>query len=310
MASPPAPGPPRLRRSLHFVPGANPKMLRKALELPADGLILDLEDAVTPENKDRAREVIAEWLSSVDFGRRERVVRINQLGTPWGVADLEVTMRAPPDAYLVPKIGSRQELLEIDAHLTRLESERGHPENAVRLIVLATETPEGLLNIRELARAPRVDALTWGAEDLAVAIGARRNRNRDGSYLEIFRYARHMGLLSATAAGIQPIDGVWADFRDLEGLRRESLEAAEMGFTGKLTIHPAQIEVVNAAFTPSPEEVAESRELLEAFEENRRAGRMAFSFKGQMVDAPHFARARRILERADQVRSASAGSPA
>jgi citrate lyase subunit beta/citryl-CoA lyase len=276
-------------------------MLRRALELAADALILDLEDAVTPEDKDSAREVVAGWLGSVDFGRRERIVRINPLATPWGAADLEATMRPPPDAYLVPKIGSRAELLEIDARLARLESQHGHPAKGVRLIVLATETPEGLLDIRELARAPRVDGLAWGAEDLSVAIGARRNRGPDGRYLEIFRYARHMTLLAATAAGIQPIDAVWVDFHDLDGLRRESLEAAEMGFTGKLTIHPAQIEVVNAAFTPSPEEVAESRELLEAFEENRRAGRMAFSFKGEMVDAPHLARARRTLERAEQL---------
>jgi citrate lyase subunit beta/citryl-CoA lyase len=285
-------------------------MLRKALELPADGLILDLEDAVTPDDKEAARQTIAGWLGSVDFGRQERIVRINPLDSPWGAADLEATMRTPPDAYLIPKISTREELLEIDAHLTRLESEHDHPAGAVRLIVLATETPEGLLNIRELARAPRVDALTWGAEDLSVAIGAQTNRDQSGTYLEIFRYARHMALLAASAARIQPIDGVWVEFRDLDGLRCESLEAARMGFTGKLTIHPAQIQVVNAAFTPSPEEVAESRELVEAFEENRRAGRMAFSFKGRMVDAPHLDRARRILDRAEQLRAGGAPRPA
>ena len=294
----PPDSPLRLRRAAHFVPGANEKMLGKALELPADALVLDLEDAVTPDNKDAARETIARWLDEVDFGRQQRFVRMNSLDTPWGEPDLEATMRAPPDAYLVPKASGAADLERIDAVLLGLEREYGHPEGGVELVVIATETPDGLLHIRDLAGGPRVSGLTWGAEDLSAALGATRNRDASGAYLEIFRHARHMTLIAACAAGVQPIDGVYVDVRDLDGLRRECREAAQLGFTGKLTIHPAQVEIVNEAFTPTPDEIEESRALLEAFAEHERQGVMAFNFRGRMVDAPHFARARNLLERA------------
>jgi citrate lyase subunit beta/citryl-CoA lyase len=290
----------RLRRAVHFVPGANEKMLQKSLALPADSLVLDLEDAVTPENKDSARETVTRWLKQVNFGRQERMVRMNPLDTPWGVRDLEVTMQGRPDSYLVPKVRTKDDLFRIDTILSRMEREYGYPPGEVKLVVLATETPQGLLNIRDFGSCPRVDALSWGAEDLSAAIGARRNRDEHGQFLEVFRYARIMTLLAATAAGVQPLDTVFVDIRDSEGLRRECQEGAWMGFTGKITIHPSQIEIVNEVFSPSPEDIAESKELLAAFEENRKAGRMAFSFKGQMVDVPHLTRARTILERARQ----------
>ncbi len=289
-----------LRRALHFVPGANEKFLRKSLTLPADTLILDLEDAVAPEHKDAARATVSDWLREIDFGQQERMVRINPLDTPWGTRDLEVTMEARPDAYLVPKVRGPGDLQEIDALLSRIESERGHPAGGVKLVVLATETAAGLLSIREVALCPRVDALTWGPEDLAAAVGARRNRDEQGQYLELFRYARSMTLLAAANASVQPVDTVYVDVRDHEGFRRECQEAAWMGFTGKLTLHPDQIPVVNEVFTPSAQEIAESQELLAAFEQSRKAGRGAFRFRGQMVDAPHLARARTILERALQ----------
>ncbi len=288
----------RLRRAVHFVPGANEKMLQKSLALPADSLVLDLEDSVTPEQKDAARETVTSWLKHVNFGRQERMVRMNPLDTPWGVADLEITMRGRPDSYLVPKVRTKDDLLQVDIILSRMEREYGYPPGKVKLVVIATETPQGLLNIRDFGYCPRVDALSWGAEDLSAAIGARRNRDEHGLFLEVFRYARVMTLLAATAAGVQPIDTVFVDINDTEGLRRECVEGAWMGFTGKITIHPSQIEVVNAVFTPSAEEIAESQELLAAFEEHRKAGKMAFSFKGQMVDVPHLTRARTIIERA------------
>ena len=287
---------PRLRRSAHFVPGASQRMLEKSLGFAADGLVLDLEDAVTPENKDSARETVTRWLAEVDFGRQERIVRINPLDSPWGRADLEQTMEASPDAYVVPKLRNREEVHEIDALVTALEKRHGHEVGSVKLILLGTETPQGVMNIGTLCDRPRVDALTWGAEDLSAAIGARRNRDERGELLEVFRYCRVMTLLAATAAGVQPLDTVYVDVRDLDGLRRDCREGAWMGFTGKITIHPDQIPIVNEAFTPSSDEIAESRELIAAFEENRSQGRMAFSFKGQMVDVPHLERARRILE--------------
>lgn len=288
----------RLRRAVHFVPGANEKMLQKSLALPADSLVLDLEDAVTPENKDSARVTVTRWLKDVDFGRQERMVRMNPLDTPWGVKDLEVTMQGKPDSYLVPKVRTKDDLLKIDTIISRMEREYGHPPGEVKLVVLATETPQGLLNIRDFGACPRVDSLSWGAEDLSASIGARRNRDEHGQFLEVFRYARIMTLLAATAADVQPLDTVFVDIKDTEGLRRDCLEGAWMGFTGKITIHPSQIEVVNEIFTPSAGEIAESQELLAAFAENQKAGKMAFSFKGQMVDVPHLTRARTILERA------------
>ena len=290
----------RARRSLHFVPGANARMLDKALACSADGLILDLEDSVPLDAKESARGAVARWLAERDFGSLERIVRINALDTPFAQADLAATLPQRPNAYLVPKVNGPEELAALDAELARLEQQHGLPARGVALIPIATETPQGLLRIAEIARAPRVAALTWGAEDLSAALGARASRDAQGRYLDVFRHARTMALLAAAAAGVDAIDGVYVDIRDLDGLAREAHDAAQQGFAGKMTIHPDQIPVVNGAFTPSAEDVAESRALLEAFERERAAGRLAFRFRGQMVDAPHLARARRVLARAAQ----------
>ena len=285
-----------IRRAAHFVPGANEKMLNKSLETAADALILDLEDAVTPENKDSARVTVSDWLEHVDFGRQERVVRVNPLGSPWFERDVEETMGHPPDSYLIPKVNNANEVAEIDATIREHERSFGHTEGAVKLQILGTETPQGFLNIGDLAANPRVDALTWGAEDLSAAIGSRANRNPDGSYLPIFEHARVMCLLAATAWDKQPLDTVFVDFNDPSGLRSECLESANMGYTGKITIHPNQIEIVNECFTPSPAEVSEAKELLDLFAAKEAEGVMAFSFKGQMVDVPHLTRAKKIVE--------------
>lgn len=290
----------RLRRAVHFVPGGNERMLAKALTLEADALVLDLEDAVTPERKDEVRGEVLRWLRDVDFGRQERMVRMNPLESAWGVADLELTMQCPPDCYMVPKVATLADVIAVDEALTGLERRYGHPEGAVRLLLVATEVPQAVLNIAELPRCDRVTAITWGAEDLSAALGSRRNREPDGTYLEVFRYCRSVTLLAAAAAGVQPVDGVFVDFRDEAAFRRDCEIGAAMGYTGKVTIHPSQIPIVNEYFTPSPNEVAEAQELLAAFEENRAKGRMAFSFKGEMVDVPHLERARTIVERARQ----------
>lgn len=295
----------RLRRSLHFVPGANERMLDKALGLAADTLILDLEDAVTPERKDEAREVVAGWLRDVDFGRQERCVRMNPIDSPWGRQDLESTMEEPPDSFLVPKVRSLDDVLEIDRCVSDLEQRFGHEPGLVRLILIGTETPQGVLNLPQLPHCQRVDGLSWGAEDLSAALGAKANRDQEGSYLEVFRHCRTMTLLSAAAAGVEPFDTVFVDIHNEEGLRRECREAAAMGFVGKITIHPRQIPIVNELFTPSEVEVERASELIAAFEENRKAGRMAFSFRGQMVDVPHLERARKILERAERAHEGS-----
>jgi len=285
-----------IRRAAHFVPGANQKMLDKSLATEADALILDLEDAVTPENKDSARTTVATWLEQIEFGRQEKVVRVNPIGSPWFQQDIEETMVHPPDSYLIPKVNNANEISQIDELIRENEKLHGHLDGSTKLLILGTETPQGFLNIGDLAANPRVDALTWGAEDLSAAIGSRGNRNPDGSYLPIFEHARVMCLLAATAWEKQPLDTVFVDFNDAEGLRAECLQSAAMGYTGKITIHPNQIEIVNESFTPSAEEVSEARELLELFAEKEAEGLMAFSFKGQMVDVPHLTRAKKIVE--------------
>ena len=290
-----------MRRSLHFVPGGNEKMIRKALTLPADGLILDLEDAVTPDRKAATRPIVRRWLETLDFGPRERWVRMNPIFSEHAVADLEETIAGRPDGYVVPKPGCAADIREIVRILDRLEQRHGIPTGTTRLTLIATETPEGLLNIREIATAtPRTVAISWGVEDLGAAMGLGRVRDAEGRYLDIPRYARVMCAVAAAAAGVEAIDTVFTDIADLGGLRRECEDGVAMGFTGKISIHPGQIPVINEVFTPPKETVAEARELIAAFEEHARRGVYAFTFKGQMVDAPHLTRARKLLARAGE----------
>ncbi len=290
-----------LRRSLHFVPGGNEKMIAKALTLPADGLILDLEDAVPPERKAATRPIVRQWLEKLDFGGRERWIRMNPLASGLGGADLAETIAGRPDGYVVPKPGSAAEVRAVAEELDRLEPRHGVGHGATRLVLIATETPAGLLNIKEIAAAsPRVVAVAWGVEDLGAAMGLGRVRDAEGRYLDIPRHARVMCAVAAAAAGVEAIDTVYTDIADLAGLRRECEEAVQMGFTGKISIHPSQIAMINAAFVPSPEEVAEARALVAAFAEASQRGVYAFTFRGRMVDAPHLHRARKILGRAGE----------
>jgi citrate lyase beta subunit len=289
----------RRRRSLHFVPGGNERMIARALTLPADGLILDLEDAVAPDLKEATRPVVLRWLSELDFGGRERWVRMNPIATGLGVADLEATIAGRPEGYVVPKPRHAGDVRQIAEVLDRLEHKHGIAQGATRLVLIATETPEGLLNIREVSTAsPRIVAVSWGIEDLSAAMGLPRVRDAQNRYLDIPRYARVMCSVVASAAGVEAIDTVYTDIADLEGLRRECDDGVAMGFSGKISIHPSQIEVINAAFTPVAAVVEEARELVAAFEAHRQRGVYAFRFKGQMVDAPHLTRALKIIARA------------
>jgi citrate lyase subunit beta/citryl-CoA lyase len=289
----------RRRRSVHFVPGGQDKMMARALTLPADGLILDLEDAVPPDRKVATRPIVAQWLRDLDFGGRERWVRMNPLATGLGQADLEETIAARPDGYMVPKPNRAADVREIAQALDRLEHRHGIANGSTKLLLIATETPEGLLNIRETSTAsPRIAAAAWGVEDLGAAMGLGRVRDAEGRFLDIPRHARVMCAVAAAAAGIQAIDTVFTDIADLDGLRRECHEGVAMGFAGKISIHPSQIPVINAAFTPSADEVEDARALVQAFADHARQGIYAFRFKGQMVDAPHLTRAHKLLARA------------
>ena len=291
----------RRRRSIHFVPGGNERMMARALTLPADGLILDLEDAVAPDLKAATRPVVRGWLESLDFGPRERWVRMNPLATGFGRADLEETIAGRPDGYVVPKPRNPGDVREVAQILDGLEHRHGVPNGATKLLVIATETPEGLLDIHACTRASsRIVAVSWGIEDLGAAMGLGRVRDREGKYLDIPRYARTMCAVAASAAGVEWIDTVYTDIADLDGLRRECEDAVDMGFTGKISIHPNQIALINTAFTPTPEVVSQARALVAAFEEHRARGVYAFRFNGQMVDAPHLAGALKVLARAGE----------
>jgi citrate lyase subunit beta/citryl-CoA lyase len=294
----------RRRRSLHFVPGGNERMIARALTLPADGLILDLEDAVAPDLKAATRPIVRGWLARLDFGPRERWVRMNPMATGLGRADLEETIAGRPDGYVVPKPRHAGDVRDVAQILDGLEHRHGIPHGTTKLLPIATETPEGLLNIHACATAtPRIVALSWGIEDLGAAMGLGRVRDRDGKYLDIPRHARTMCAVAAAAAGVEWLDTVYTDIADLEGLRRECEDGVAMGFTGKISIHPGQIAVINEAFTPGTDVVARARALVAAFAEHRARGVYAFRFDGQMVDAPHLAGALKILARAGEASS-------
>ncbi len=292
-----------MRRSLHFVPGGNEKMMHKALTLPADGLILDLEDSVPPPRKVATRAIVRGWLDSLDFGGRERWVRMNPVFSEWAEGDIDETIGGRPHGYMMPKPRAAADVRQVAAMLDRLEERHGVPAGSTRLLLIATETPEGLLNIKETAAAsPRVAAISWGIEDLSAAMGLPRTRDAEGRYLDIPRHARVMCAVAASAAGVEAIDTVFTDIHDLDGLRRECHEAVWMGFSGKTSIHPGQIAVINEVFTPSRAEAEEAVALIAAFEEHAQRGAGAFAWKGQMMDMPHLTRARKIADRARDAR--------
>jgi citrate lyase subunit beta/citryl-CoA lyase len=224
---------------------------------------------------------------------------MNPIFTEYAEADLAETIAGRPDGYVMPKPRRAEDVRRVTARLDALEQRHGLPFGSTRLVLIATETPEGLLNIKEIAAAsPRVAAVSWGIEDLSAAMGLPRTRDEEGRYLDIPRYARVMCAVAASAAGVEALDTVYTDIPDLDGLRRECLEGVAMGFSGKISIHPGQIEVINAAFTPSKADAEDAIALIAAFEEHARRGAGAFAWKGQMMDMPHLTRARKIAERA------------
>ena len=284
-------------RSMHFVPGPNERMLAKALASEADGLILDLEDAVPSTHKDNARELIADWLRVESFGSKKVFVRINPIDSEWGSADLQACVQTRLDGFVVPKVDRLKDLKRINQTIARGERDQGIEIGRIGIVPIATETALGALRIAQLTKASRLLAMTWGAEDLMCAIGAVRNRDALGNYFPLYEHCRNQTLLVATAADVPAIDTVFTNLRDLKGLESECRYSADLGFLGKMTIHPDQIDVVNAAFTPSVAIVAECERLIEAFEAARNEGINAIQFEGKMVDEPHYRRAQRILDR-------------
>ncbi len=283
----------RLRRSLLFVPGTTPERIAKAVATEADGIILDLEDAVAPGEKMRAREWVVAALRRVDFGRRERVVRVNPLDGPYGADDLAAVVPGTPDAVLFPKVGAPADVARLDQALTRLERAAGLEAGRVRVHLLI-ETVAGVLNAVEIARASsRTVALLFGAGDL---VRETRGRLVPARTSELF--ALSQVLLAARAAGLVALDTPYFELENPAGLEAHTRFAADLGYDGKAVIHPKQIEVVNRMFTPSAEAVAEARRVLAAYEEAAGQGSGALALDGRFIDAVHVTMARQTLERA------------
>jgi citrate lyase subunit beta / citryl-CoA lyase len=284
-------------RSWLFVPGDSEAKLAKATGFGADVVIVDLEDAVAPQAKVYARQTAGSWLDE-RAGSAQRWVRINALDTPLWREDLAAVMPAAPTGIMVPKAAGPEQLQTLAAELYELEGRFGIPTGTTRLLPLVSETPSAALGIAEYAKAqgPRLAGLTWGAEDLSAALGASRKRGEDGRWTDTFRLVRAMVLLAAHARGVAAIDTLHADFRDLEGLERVANESRADGFAGMLAIHPAQVEVINRAFTPTQAELEEARAIVAAFAANPDAG--ALQLDGRMIDQPHLEQARRLLARA------------
>ena len=287
-------------RSWLFAPGDSEKKMRKATDGNADIVIFDLEDAVAEEEKPKAREMICRFLQAQPEQNRRRLwVRVNPMDGPHTLADLAAVMPGCPGGIMLPKVYGRADVERLDHYLSALETANGIEQGATRVIVLVTETAEAMFTTGDYKGAPRVVALTWGAEDLADSIGASSNRNPDGSYSFTYELARSLCLLGAATADVAAIETIQGDFRDLEGLRQRAEKVRRDGYRGMLAIHPAQVDVINEAFTPSEEELAEAREIVDLFAANPGAG--TIGHKGAMLDRPHLARAKALLAAAGRL---------
>jgi citrate lyase subunit beta / citryl-CoA lyase len=306
-------------RSWLFVPGDSERKQAKAAASAADALILDLEDSVAPGRRGRAREQVQAFLRSRQPRGAQRLwVRVNGLASGELLDDLAAVMAGAPDGIVLPKISSVEEVLEVHHYLSALEQREQLARESTGLLVIATETPQAVLGLGRFAalRAggghpvagaepaagrqppfPRLVALTWGVEDLAAALGVREKGAADGTLTLTFDLARSLCVLAAAAAGVQAIDGVHAEFADGRGLARELERARRDGFTGKLAVHPDQVEPINAAFTPTESEISHARRIVAAFAASPDVG--VTSIDGKMVDRPHLLQAQRLLAAAE-----------
>ena len=273
----------RPRRSCLYMPGSNQRALEKAATLPADVLILDLEDAVAPDAKADARANIVAKLAEKPYGQREVIVRINALATEWGSDDLAAIVPAGADGVLVPKVNTAQDILDIDANLTALGADQ-----TLQLWVMM-ETPLSILHAEEIARCARttrLSALIVGTNDLALEIGSQMTPGR-----EAFQWALQKVVTAAKAHGITALDGVYNDFSDLEGLSAEALQGLVLGYDGKTLIHPTQIAVANQTFMPSEAALASAQAIVEAFAVPENSGKGVIKVNGKMVERLHLVQA-------------------
>lgn len=281
------------RRSLLFTPGDSIRKMRKVAQLNADTVILDLEDAVAVDQKEEAREKVATALSKIGFGRSECLVRINSPDTPWFEGDLEKIARQKLDGIVLPKMETADQLTQVDHFLSSFESANALSAGKIRLFALI-ETAAGILNVKEISQCSRrLDGLLFGAEDLAADLGATRTKTG----WEIF-HGRSAVITAAAAFRLAAIDTVFLDYNDLEGLEDEANYAKQLGFTGKMAIHPRQVEVINRVFSPSAVEIGGAERLVASYQSQIAAGSGAFTLDGHMVDRPMVKSAERLLERA------------
>jgi citrate lyase subunit beta/citryl-CoA lyase len=289
-------------RSLLFIPGDSEKKLGNGDRAGADALILDLEDSVLPENKARARGLTVEYLAGrPKIGRGAQLwVRINSLDSALALADLSAVVAAAPDGVMLPKAEGPADVARLSFYLEALEAQAGIAIGSTRVLPVATETAAAPFNLGaySAARLSRLIGLTWGSEDLATALGASTNRDASGEWAFTYRIVRSLTLMGARAAGVQPIDTLYADFRDEKGLYAASRASRAEGFTGRLAIHPAQVAAINESYMPSAEEIEHARRVVAAFETSPGSG--AVGLDGKMIDIPHLKQAQALIEQVAQ----------
>ena len=279
------------------MPADSERKLDKARDSDADALIIDLEDSVTPDAKPAAREQAARFLTENTDG--EYWVRINPLDTPDSLEDLKAVIPSAPAGVVLPKPEGARDANQLAKLLEVLEHDGGLDTGHTRILPIATERPAALFQMQDYADVtPRLDGLTWGAEDLSTALGATANRDDRGNWLPIYELARSHCRLAAAAAGVPAIDTVYTDFGNRDGLAQYASAARRDGFEGMLAIHPAQVATINAAFLPSDDEVKRAERIIALFDENPSAG--ALSMDGEMIDRPHWLQAKRILASAEK----------
>ena len=286
----------RLRRAFLYTPGDDVHKIGKACDLHADCICLDLEDAVSPSKKEEARATVTHALGTLDFGKSERLVRINAVNTPYFLPDLRTVVQAVPDGIVIPKVEEADTLQYADGFLEAFEKEKEMEPGSIRLIAII-ETARSFINLKEICEAcDRLDALIFGAEDLAVSLGARRTPSNQ----EMF-YARSQMVLYTAAYGLDAIDLVCNIYQDPAVVRVEAIEGAQLGYCGKQVIHPKQIEPVQQAFSPTLEEIEKARKVVGEYEERLEAGKGALGLKGALVDMPVYRQAKQLLEKAELI---------
>jgi citrate lyase beta subunit len=287
------------RRALLYMPGDNWKMITKSITLGVDSICMDMEDGAAVTKKAEARATIAKALQELDFGTSEKLARINSVGSGWEKDDLETVLPHRPDGIVIPKVESFENVEWASKIIEAAELKHGWPINSIRILI-GVETAKGILNLKEIASHPRLDAIIFGGEDFAASIGATRTKDA----VELL-YARQAVVVACAAHDLQAIDIVTIDYKDLDSLQVESEFGAGLGFSGKQVIHPNQVQVVQTAFTPSDEAVAYAKRIVETFEASQKEGKGAYSLDGKMIDMPLLKSAQKILARAKNNKGAA-----